>query len=214
MLGLLAGAAIARPAQGAAVPSNLLFQVSRKGMPIGMSRARFTPVAGGFEVAQEIELAVKLAFVTVYRYHQVAEERWLDGLLAASDIHTEDDGERTRVTVEREADELKVTGPGLAYRLALGHMTDAAFWNIRSMEQERLVDSQHGDLMSIRVAPPVQDVIEVAGQMLPTVRHTITASPSRKGTPREGTVWYDMTGRSVRSEILTRGELLVMTLQA
>src|SRR3954454_3471839 len=70
--------ALALPRVGltAATPADLTFRIMRKDSEIGTHRVAFSPTAQGFDVDVTIELAVKMAFVTVYSYEQHGRDTW------------------------------------------------------------------------------------------------------------------------------------------
>ena len=82
-LGLLVLGAGRRALAADVLPPDLLFDVARKGSRIGSVRVRFRPDGAGFAASTAWDLAVKLAFVTVYAYRQDADDRWRDGRLCA-----------------------------------------------------------------------------------------------------------------------------------
>ena len=81
--GLVCALAGLRPAAAGELPKgavNRTFEIFRKGERIGRNRVVFRPTGSGFEVATEIDIAVKMAFITAYRYRQEANDRWQNGL--------------------------------------------------------------------------------------------------------------------------------------
>lgn len=206
----LAAVGLGLPRSGAAavpLPLDIAFDILRKGTRVGAGSTTFRPVGGdGFEVATATELAIKLAFVTVFRYRQTARDAWRGGRLVGSEVDTNEDGRQTRVViVERGDGRLEVAGPGRAYAVEPGTMTDLCLWNIAATRQPRLIDGQTGELLPMTLAPPVQGEVTTAGRR---VRATAYGMSTLHG--REATVWYDAAGRWVRAEYLTRGQQLVM----
>ena len=94
---LLAGA-LAMPATGLARPARpptswgQEFAVSRDGAPIGQHRLRFSQDGPRTTAEIDIELQVKLAFITVYRYRHVNRELWEGGRLLSFASRTDDNG--------------------------------------------------------------------------------------------------------------------------
>src|SRR4051794_41955484 len=83
-LGLLVLGAGRRTLAADVLPPDLLFDVARKGSRIGSVRVRFRADGAGFAASTAWDLAVKLAFVTVYAYRQDADDRWRGGRLVPS----------------------------------------------------------------------------------------------------------------------------------
>lgn len=203
---LAAGAAaVLAPSAGAVAGSrDLGFAVYRKGGKIGEHAFRFAPHAtGASRVTSELDLAVKLAFVTVYRYRQVGEEEWDGDLLLRTRIETDDDGEATRVTARADGGRLRVAGPVGDYALPMGAMTDLGFWHQRVTRQAVLIDSQNGELVPVAITPGPLEPVEAGGATIDARRFALVASRGRAGT-----VWFDADGLLARALIDTRGERL------
>ena len=60
---------------------------------VGLQRA----AAEGQRVASHIELVIKVAFITVYRYRQDGEDEWRRDVLARTRIDTDDNGTTSHV---------------------------------------------------------------------------------------------------------------------
>ena len=80
------------------------YTVLRNGSPIGYNRVVVTPNPERNEVALSFdsELAVKLGFITVYRYTHQREEVWRDGRLVHAVGETNDNGENFEIEVRSE----------------------------------------------------------------------------------------------------------------
>ena len=112
--GVLA-AAFVRPAWSA--PSDLLFNVFRKGSMIGTHRIGFAGDAERLSVTNLLDLTVKVAFITVYRYEQSGEDEWQKDILVRTRVATNDDGDKSIVAANRAMASLRSRDPGAAMRL-------------------------------------------------------------------------------------------------
>jgi hypothetical protein len=193
----------------AASPSRLAFDVHLKGSRIGEHSLRFTPTPHGQRVTSRVDLAVKMAFVTVYRYRQTALDEWHDGTLVGTRIATDDDGEESLVVATARGRQLLVSGPKGDYALALGSMTDLNFWNEAITRQAHLIDSQNGELLEVAVTPDRTERVTVHGTLVEARRFAMS---STKG--RSGTIWYDAAGNLVQATVHTRGHRLDYRLAA
>jgi Family of unknown function (DUF6134) len=207
--GGFAAAALGRAARADRLPSDLAFVVYRKGSRIGTHTIGFAAVGGGERVTSRVELAVKMAFVTVYRYEQTGEDEWRDGALVRTRIRTNDDGRDFLVEAEAEGGALAISGAAGRYEAKLGTMTDLNFWNEAITRQARLIDSQNGELVQIAVRPEPTETIPVLGRAVQARRFAMTGTKGRSGT-----VWYDPDGRLVKAAVVTRGETLAYELAA
>jgi hypothetical protein len=202
VLGLAAAGLFWRSSPAMALPASLQFKVFRKGDEIGMHRVTFTPTAAGFDVDVDVELAVKMAFITVFRYRQTARDSWKGGNLVSADYKTDDDGKRTELLVREQSGRLKVDGPAGSAEAPLGTMTDLAFWNESIVDAPRLVDSQTGQIGTMRTQSRNRERITVKGREVDATRYTVSGSENRGGK-----VWY-VDREWVKASFVTRGEAL------
>lgn len=197
-------------AAAAGLPDHLLFDVLRSGTKVGEHRLEFTPLPGGRRrVHSRIEIAVKVAFITAYRYRQTAEDEWRGGVLVRTRIRTEDQGQTSFVEAAEDDGRLRVSGPTGAYEAALGSMTDLNFWNRAITRQARLIDSQNGELLAVEVTPDRAEPITVQGRTVEAHRFAMSSTRGRSGS-----VWYDGAGQLVQAVVHTRGQRLDYRLAA
>ena len=207
--GGLAASAILRARPVLAAPADTLFDVSRKGERIGTHAIRFSTDGGTLRVDSRLELTVKMAFITVYRYEQIGQDDWQDGKLVKTSIRTNDDGKDTLVVAQEQAGKLIVEGPTGTYQTSLGSMTDLSFWNEAITQGPPLIDSQNGELIRIAVKPDATETLIVRGRDVAARRYTMAATKGRSGT-----VWYGDAGNLLKAIVLTRGETLSYELAA
>jgi hypothetical protein len=191
------------PAAAAAARPDRRFKVYRQGTAIGSHTVRFGAADGGMRVASRLDLAVKVAFVTLFHYRQTAEDLWRGGVLVQSRIETDDDGRKTRIVVERRDGKLAVEGRHGGYSVDLGAMTDLCFWHEGITRQRYLIDGKDGELTRIATGPGVEETIRVGDAIIAARRFTIKVSEKRSGT-----IWYDAAGNWVKARLNTRGETL------
>jgi hypothetical protein len=181
---------------------DLLFRVLRKGSEIGTHRVAFTPTSSGFDVDVAIELVVKVAFITVFRYRQTAHDSWQGGNLVAADYTTDDDGRQTSVHVRETHGRLRIDGAAGRREAPLGTMTDLSFWNESIIDAPRLVDSQTGELGIMRTEARRRERVTIKGRHVEAKRYSVSGSHDRGGH-----VWY-VDGQWVKASFITRGEAL------
>lgn len=145
---MLAGpvGALALPAPGG---RQIAFDIRREGTSIGRHAVRFSQAGELLEVDVEIDISVSFAFIPVFSYRHWNHEVWRDGRLVSLDSETDDDGRQTTVTARRRGGGLWVEGGEGAF-LAPSDVLPTSYWNRRTVEQSRLLDSQHGRLLEVR----------------------------------------------------------------
>lgn len=195
------------PARATSLPPDTTFRVLRKGTDIGRHTLAFRAEAVGFRVEVDVDLAVKVAFVTAFRYRQQGRDRWQDDLLVESRYATDDDGKKSSLVAGVDRDGFVVDGSSGRHTLPLGTMTDLCFWNEDIIRAPSVVDSQTGEATRLETRGGMKVQLPVAGQQTRATRYVVQAHNGRAGS-----VWYDASGRWVGAEFTTRGEHLTYEL--
>lgn len=191
-------------AQGAlAMPHDTLFNVFRKGSMIGTHAIKFNGTEDGLQVISRLDLAIKVAFITAYRYEQTGDDIWEHDVLVQTRVRTNDDGEDSLVVADARDGRLAVNGPTGNYETSLGAMTDLSFWNQGITRGQPVIDSQTGELIEIEVQAGTSEQIELQGRIVAAERFGMAATKGRSGT-----LWYDASGNLIKALVLTRGEIL------
>src|SRR5687767_5252865 len=109
----LAACAVMAPAAGAADLKDgaYSFKVFRDGDQIGTHTLTARHEGGDLVLDIAVDIKVKVAFITAYRYEQTRREVWRDGRLIAFESKTNDDGKKAKTSGKLEGDMLVVTGP-------------------------------------------------------------------------------------------------------
>lgn len=142
LLAGLGAVAVARPA-GACAGRIWLFRVEREGRDIGRHRIELRPSADGFEVRVEIDLAVRFAFLTLYRYTHENGEVWQDGRLSGFASRTDDNGTRYRVACTREARGFAIESSEGSFR-APADAVATTYWHRGFTRSPVWIDSMRG----------------------------------------------------------------------
>ncbi|MDX6750984.1 DUF6134 family protein [Geminicoccaceae bacterium 1502E] len=190
-------------------PVDRTFEIRRKGSAVGFHRIAFERGAAGLAVTTEIDIAVKFAFITAFRYSQRGRDVWQDEKLVASEVATDDDGNRSRVVLEAVDGKLRGVGPKGGIEMPLGDMTDLCWWNPGIVRRERLLDAQTGIVSILQSWEVGSERIELESGPVEARGYGIEASQGRAGE-----VWYDPDGRWIKALLHTRGEVLEYRLLA
>jgi hypothetical protein len=195
-------AATPRAALAAALPRSLKFRIMRNGKQIGLHSVAFEGSPGAMRVSTAIDLEVKVAFVTAFRFSHRGTERWEGDRLVELKSTTDENGERYEVSGILAADGLRVTAPnGTAIAKGMPFTTND-LWNPDALQSRNLVDAHHGGVVGIVSRSEVDEEI-------PAGDRKITASRYRIISPfLAGTIWYDGTGRWRKGEFEIKGERL------
>ena len=118
----------ARPASGQPV-SEYRFRVVREGSQIGTHRVSFSAASGDGTVARtDVEIAVRLAGITVFRLTHRFAETWANDRLRLAVSRHERNGRVTDMEVRAEGNALLVRGPEGPQRLP-AEAAPLTWWN-------------------------------------------------------------------------------------
>jgi hypothetical protein len=184
---LAGGLAAASLAAEAAPPRDLAFDVLRKGERIGAHVIAFREENGRLEVEVNINLAVKVLLVTVFRYDHVNHETWENGRLVRIVTHTDDDGEAHTVRGEAEGDAFRVTAPPPGYTTGADVMP-TSWWNPDTVRRAELLNSQKGELMRVKILPGPEETVVTAAGEIAARRYLVTGDADLE-------LWYDREDR-------------------
>ena len=152
---------VGRPAASLTAEGNrTAFSVLRSGLPIGRHVIAFERSGNDLLVDIEIELEIKFAFLTVFRYQHRNRERWRDDRLIALDSETDDDGTPHWVKARATDNGLQIKSDG-GDLLAPAELMPTSYWNPRTIEQNRLLDTQRGGILEVAVQAAGKERLEV-----------------------------------------------------
>jgi Domain of unknown function (DUF6134) len=186
----------------AAAQGDVRFRALRHGSPIGEHRVTFQPDGDRLAVETHIDIAVKVLFLTAFRFKHEAEEIWHAGRLVSVKSTTDDNGTLLRVTGNAVEDGFRIVGEDGPF-LAAGHLlTSNALWDSRIVRENRLIDVQHGGEIGL-VTKPLGD------EQVDTPQGPVRASRHQMITPYyAGSVFHDSDGRWVKALLELKGETI------
>jgi hypothetical protein len=199
----LAGAAgcslphLAGAATAIVLPSareNRRFSVIYEGHRIGSHTVAYSPATGETRVSTEIRLLVKVAFFTVFAFSHRSQESWRAGRLVSLDSETLEHGETLLVQGAATPDGFRVVSKSGPFLASAATLTSNSLWTPAVLEQQTLVDAQHGGIIGVSARKFADEHIESDGRSLPVTRYTFI-------TPYlAGSIWYDADNLWVRGE--------------
>jgi len=177
-------------AAGADLPDGAIrFKVVRDGDEIGSHVLSVSHQGGDLVIDIEVRIAVKIAFVTVYRYEQTRREVWRDGRLVEFESATNDDGKKAAVKGRSTGDSLAVEGPKGTVNVAADIIPNS-YWNSETVRRTALLSTFDGSLLDIMVTDMGEETVNTAAGPVPARRYKLTGDLERE-------LWYDGTGRWV-----------------
>jgi len=166
---------------------------------------------GGSErqLVSQARMAVKVLFVTAYTYDHHDVEDWNGDCLSKLTSKTDDNGDEHQVNVQRQGDATIVqTGKG---KQTLGDcVMTFAYWNPAMLKQTRLVNSQDGENVEVKITDAGADPIVVRGVKTQARRYELRSTNQKLSID----LWYSPSDEWLALESKTeRGQKLIYKLK-
>jgi hypothetical protein len=172
-------------ATGLAAAGNRRFSVLYKGHRIGAHTVLYSSASADTRVNTEIQLAMKVAFFTVFAFSHCSEETWREGHLMGLKSTTIEHGETLSVEGTQTPDGFRVVSQGGPFIAPTATLTSNSLWTPAVMEQDTLVDAQHGGIIGVSARKFSGEEIMIGDREVRATRYTFV-------TPYlAGSIWYD-----------------------
>jgi hypothetical protein len=179
--------------------------ITRDKEPIGTHTVTFAREGDRLHVDTRVEIAVKIAFLTVYRMLKTSRETWEGGRMVAYTATIDDNGTISTVRVRPEAGRLAIDGPEGRVTAPLGTMM-SGYWSEKCVTQTLLIDSSDGVLRRVATGKATPEKLGERGMR--TRRYRMTGDLTRD-------LWYGEDGRLVRvREIASDNSVIVTELKS
>ncbi len=189
---LLFGAPAASMNFTPAAKQSLNFTVYHNDAPIGYHKFDFRPRGDKLEVEIDVDLEIKLLFVTAFKFTHVAFEVWENGRLLQMESETDDDGDSYKLKLRRLGDGMLVEVNG-ERKLAPGDILPSNLWNRAILTEDKILDPIVGRVLPLKVMPLGMRGIESG------IGKSILAEGFRidGGGEFQRELWYSPDGRLV-----------------
>jgi hypothetical protein len=150
---ILCAAIVCAPSVNAADGRSLVFDAYRSGVKIGTHTLRFVQEGDKLLVDISIEFKGK-AFFIPFSYSHMNREVWQGQKLISLDSRTISNGKTSTLQARAEGNMLKLVingNPGL-----VPQMFSTSYWNGDTLSQKRLLNSQKGDVIELKLEGKVQ----------------------------------------------------------
>lgn len=170
------------------------FSVFYKGSRIGAHTILYSSVTGETQVSTRINLLVKAAFFTLFRFSHSSTETWRDGKLISLNSQTLEHGETLHVDGMATPQGFRVVSKGGPFIAPAATLTSNSLWTPAVLEQTTLVDAQYGGIIGVSARKFADEQIIIGGRQIAVTRYTLI-------TPYlAGSIWYDEKSLWVRGE--------------
>jgi len=160
------------------------FEVSRNGDRIGQHTIRFRQDGALLEAEINVDLALRLGPIVLYRYTHKCREIWRDGAFASLESETDDDGTRFRVKAARTPESIVVEVSDASRAIFPPDAIPLTHWNNLCM-QRPLFSPQDGTPIASSVVPRGEDMVPLAdGRLVRATRYSLIGKVALDD-------WYD-----------------------
>ena len=185
----------------------VIFDVIRKNNVIGSHEIEFIKNDDSLLVKTNINIKVKVLFVTAYEFAHESTETWSEGNFIKIDAHTDFEDEREYFIKGRDDGDLFLAS-GMDGKLELNkNILPSNFWNIDVLKQKEIFDTQKGVARTIEVEELGYEEIKVNKENIKCKKFILNASsnPKDKGPFPEYTLWYDENNELMKFQFKDEG---------
>jgi hypothetical protein len=206
MRALIVTLAFLLPLTALAEPREWAFRVYLDDREIGTHT--FTLVASDDreELRSEARFDVRILFIDALTYRHEAIETWRGNCLQSLAAHTRTNEEEAVVNAQAGQGYLVVDRDQGRERHD-GCVMSFAYWNPRILTADRLLNSQTGELLPVRITPQGEETIAVRGRPINAQRHRLSAGKLTIDLWYAGHEWVALEspavgGRRLRYELI------------
>lgn len=205
-LALIAAAGFSAVA-GPLIPETgkLDYVVNRDGDQIGTHVITFRRKGERLLVDTNVDVAVKLAFITLYRFAKRAREVWKDGRVVGYRVTVNDNGNIIEASAKANGTKLLLDGPNGKAVAPLGTMV-SGYWSIDTVTQKALIDSEEGRLRPVEFKGGEEQTIDIKGRSFKARYYRLTGALVRE-------VWYDAKGLLLKMRAIARDGSVIETVK-
>jgi len=176
------------------IPKNgeVKFDVVRKNKVIGSHEITFTENNDFLLVETNIDIKVKVLFVTAYEFAHQSTETWINGNFTEIVAHSDFEDER-EYFIKGQDNNDSFLASGMDGNLELDkNILPSNFWNIDVLKQKEIFDTQKGVARTIDVEELGYEEIKVNKENIKCNKFILNASsnPKDKGPFPQYTLWY------------------------
>lgn len=174
------------------------FRVLLDGKDVGSQRFVLTEEDGKTRLETEANFKVKFLFATVYQYMHRNVETWEGDCLAEIRSTTDANGKPYAVNGQRRDGYFEVTGEGQQEQLP-ECVSSFAYWDPSFLENNRLLNSQNGEYLDVRISPAGTDFLTVKGKKVAARKYHLAAGEL------DLHLWYSKEDEWLALESRTKG---------
>ena len=176
------------------IPKNnkAIYDIWRQNKIIGEHEILFSENDGILNIETNIDIEVKIFFLTAYTFSHQAKEVWKNGKFMKIDGYSDFEDER-EYFIKGEVKDGFLFASGMDGELKLDkNLIPSNFWNIDVMYQDEIFDTQKGIVRKLDVKKVGKELITINNKKINCTKFILNATrhPKDKDLFPEYTLWY------------------------
>ena len=176
------------------IPKNkkATYDIWRKNKVIGTQEFFFSENNGNLSIETNINIEVKILFVSAYTFSHQSKEVWKDGNFIKIDGYSNFEDEREYFILGEVKDGF-LFASGMDGKLKLDqNLIPSNFWNIDVMYQDEIFDTQKGIVRKLSVKEVGNEIITISNKNINCTKFILNATRHSKDKDvfPEYTLWY------------------------
>ncbi len=179
----------------------IVFDVFRKGSPVGTHEVTFHRDGEDIIADTRFEVSIKIFVIPVYSYLYTSNERWRDGKLISLTAKTNDNGDISNLQVTRENGALMLTGSGGEFT-APGNLYPTTHWNSDVIGSTQVINTITGKINDVE--------LQNRGTSTVITKHgELQANHFAYQGDLTTEVWYDSAGKWVKMRFPSKDGVMI-----
>lgn len=176
------------------------FTVIRKGEDIGTHSITFDKKGDTLTVDIKTRIAVKVLFVTAYKFTFDGTETWKGGKLVALDDRSNDNGDKHVVNVAQKDGKLILTADGKVQEISPDTIP-GSWWNLKLTGRKELLDVLTGKMQPVTLKKIGSEKVKAGGADVTADHYEVSGGLQRN-------LWYKPDGTLIRQTVLKKGDVI------
>ncbi len=181
----------------AATPGRTEFEILMNGKPVGKHIVTVSKSADITNVRIAIDMAGKIGPIG-FSYRHRCEEAWRGNQLTSLNCSDQENRSNKSVAANLRGTNIVVEGTGFK-GTAPATILPSSWWRFSTINQTRLLDSRDGKLSRVNVNRVGEEMLQIGGANVRANHYRVRGAVNTD-------LWYDATGRWVRTAFKIAGQ--------
>ena len=191
------GISLSHDATGIPESGKIEFAVYRKGDKIGRHTLTFTEEADELIVDVNVNLKVRLLFITVYRFEHKAKEVWNGGHLTSFVSETKQNGNEWYIDAACHSEKM-IVNSNEGQHVVSESLFPSTYWNVASLDVSRWLNTQFGSPVDVNISAVGYETVTAIGKPMETLRYKVTGMIAETQRPVNLDLWYGDDGELMK----------------